>query len=135
MCSDTDAARKLFAEAALLCPQPRTRRSRFSSPASNTHMHQTTRITLATATAAMVLLTACGKPAPDSAAARTDARRIADEKVRGCALAKTGSETGMTFISDARSDTAWSYEYEGDGRLCMVWVGDDGKVEIDPLEN
>ncbi|QHB70590.1 hypothetical protein [Stenotrophomonas sp. 364] len=71
----------------------------------------------------MILLTACGKPAPDSAAARTAARRIADEKVRACALARTGSETGMAFISDARSDTAWSYEYEGDGRLCMVWVG------------
>jgi hypothetical protein len=56
-------------------------------------------------------------------ATRTAARRIADEKVRACALAKTGSETGMAFISDARSDTAWSYEYEGDGRLCMVWVG------------
>jgi len=96
-------------------------------------MHQTTRIT--TATAAMVLLTACGKPAPDSAAARADARRIADEKVRGCALAKTGSETGMTFISDAHSDTAWSYAYEGDGRLCTVLVGDDGKVEIDPPGN
>lgn len=47
----------------------------------------------------------------------------------------TGSETGMTFISDAPSDTAWSYEYEGDGRLCMVWAGDYGKVEIDPVEN
>ncbi|WP_369969304.1 hypothetical protein AB8E26_01800 [Stenotrophomonas rhizophila] len=72
-------------------------------------------------------------------ASNTAARRIADEKVRACALAKTGSESGMTFISDGRSDTAWSYEYEyeyeGDGRLCMVWVGDDGKVEIDPLEN
>ena len=96
-------------------------------------MRQTTRITFATA--AMILLTACGKPAPESAAARTAARRIADEKVRACALARTGSETGMTFISDARSDTAWSYEYEGDGRLCMVWVGDDGKVEIDPPGN
>ncbi|MET4618156.1 hypothetical protein ABIA71_003760 [Stenotrophomonas sp. 2619] len=111
------------------------RRSCFSSPASITRVRQTTRITLATATAAMILLTACGKPAPDSAAARAAARRIADEKVRACALAKTGSETGMTFISDARSDTAWSYEYEGDGRLCMVWVGDDGKVEIDPPGN
>ncbi len=98
-------------------------------------MRQTTRITFATATAAMILLAACGKPAPDSAAARAAARRIADEKVRACALAKTGSETGMTFISDARSDTAWSYEYEDDGRLCMVWVGDDGKVEIDPPGN
>lgn len=104
-------------------------------PCNEQTMRQTTRITFALATAAMILLTACGKPAPDSAAARAAARRIADEKVRACALAKTGSETGMTFISDARSDTAWSYEYEGDGRLCMVWVGDDGKVEIDPLEN
>jgi len=68
-------------------------------------------------------------------ATRTAARRIADEKVRACALAKTGSETGTAFIGDARSDTAWSYEYEGDGRLCMVWVGDDGKVEIDPPGN
>ncbi|GEM_PF-1264709 len=98
-------------------------------------MRQTTRITFALATAAMMLLAACGKPAPDSAAAKAAARRIADEKVRACALAKTGSEAGMTFISDARSDTAWSYEYEGDGRLCMVWVGDDGKVEIDPPGN
>jgi hypothetical protein len=68
-------------------------------------------------------------------ASSTAARRIADEKVRACALARTGSETGMAFISDARSDTAWSHEYEGDGRLCMVWVGDDGKVEIDPPGN
>lgn len=73
--------------------------------------------------------------ASDLTATSNAARRIADEKVRACALAKAGSETGMTFISDARSDTAWSYEYEyeGDGWLCMVWVGDDGKVEIDPL--
>lgn len=73
--------------------------------------------------------------ASDLTATSTAARRIADEKVRACALAKAVSETGMTFISDARSDTAWSYEYEGDVRLCMVWVGDDGKVEIDPPGN
>jgi hypothetical protein len=71
----------------------------------------------------------------DLTAPSTAARRIADEKARACALAMTGSETGMTFISDAPSDTAWSYEYEGDGRLCMVWAGDYGKVEIDPVEN
>lgn len=73
--------------------------------------------------------------ASDLTATSTPARRIAGEKARACALAKTGGETGMTFISDARSDTAWPYEYEGDGRLCMVWVGDDGKVEINPLQN
>lgn len=77
--------------------------------------------------------------ASDLTAASTAARRVADEKVRACALAKAGSESGMTFISDGRWDTAWSYEYEyeyeGDGRLCMVWVGDDGKVEIDPPGN
>lgn len=73
--------------------------------------------------------------ASDLTATSNAARRIADEKARACALAKAGSETGMTFISDARSDTAWSYKYEGDGRLCMVWVGDDGKVEIDPPGN
>lgn len=83
-------------------------------------------------------MAASAKRVPDPAAAASiAARRIADEKARACALAKTGSETGMTFISDARSDTVWSYEYEyeGVGRLCMVWVGDDGKVEIDPLQN
>ncbi|WP_141057224.1 hypothetical protein [Stenotrophomonas rhizophila] len=73
--------------------------------------------------------------ASDLTATSTAARRIADEKVRACALAKAGSETGRTFISDARSDTAWSYEGDGDGRLCMVWAGDYGKVEIDPVEN
>lgn len=73
--------------------------------------------------------------ASDLTATSTAARRIADEKVRACALAMTGSETGMTFISDAPSDTAWSYEGDGDGRLCTVWVGDDGKVEIDPPGN
>lgn len=52
---------------------------------------------------------------------------------RACALAKTGKETGRTFVSDARSDTAWSFEYEGGGRLCLIWVGDDGKSEIDPF--
>lgn len=81
-------------------------------------------------------MAASAKHVPDPAAtASIAARRIADEKARACALAKTGSETGITFISDARSDTVWPYEYEGDGRLCMVWVGDDGNVENDPLEN
>jgi len=73
--------------------------------------------------------------ASDLTATSNAVRRIADEKVRACALAKAGSETGRTFISDARSDTAWSYEGDGDGRLCTVWVGDDGKVEIDPPGN
>lgn len=95
-------------------------------------MTQATRIALAVAV--LLLLAACGKPAPDSAAARAAARGIADEKMRACALAKTGKETGMTFVSDARSDTAWSFEYEGDGRLCLIWVGDDGKIEIDPFD-
>ncbi|MCC7635988.1 hypothetical protein [Stenotrophomonas rhizophila] len=57
---------------------------------------------------------------------------IADEKVRACALAKTGKESGITFIGDGRYDAAWSFEYEGQGRLCEVIVGDDGTVEIDP---
>jgi len=61
--------------------------------------------------------------ASDLTATSTAGRRIADEKARACALAKTGSETRMAFIRDARSDTAWSYAYEGDGRLCTVWVG------------
>ena len=73
-------------------------------------------------------------PAPDSAKSPGPGRGffIADEKVRACALAKTGKESGMTFIGDGRYDAAWSFEYQGQGRLCEVIVGDDGMVEIDP---
>ena len=84
------------------------------------------------AATALLLLSACNEPVPDSTDARTAARRIADEKVRACALAKTGKETGMSFVGDGRYDAAWSFEYEGQGRLCEVVVGDGGKVEVDP---
>ena len=81
--------------------------------------------------AAVTLFAACGKPAPESTSARDAARRIADEKVVSCALAKTGKEDGMTFIADPRYENGWGFEYEGDGRTCEVFIGDDGTIEVD----
>lgn len=90
---------------------------------------RTTLVSIAAAT----LLSACGKPAPDSNAARDAARRIADEKVVGCIEAKTGKPDGMSFVTNSRYENAWEFEYEGGGRMCDVWIGDDGTIKVDEM--